>query len=304
MIRKLTNEKTLKIMKSNRVVYHAMAAVALVFGTSASLSAQIITSAFVSSTTSAQNVDLTGVGTTDWVQFGVNDGTAAFGLANEKSGGSSLDTVGAVSLSGSPDSLSGRTEDTQNTSVSYTNGTSPASSATSVTDADYSPSVTGPAGTFAIQTGFNSSASNPHNPEIGSTLSFTIDFNQAISSGTVTVAGNSFAATDAKFTAILSNGNTKILDPGVASGASTIDANDQSDIFTLNLSNITAGSHLDLSFTLAGGSGFAGDLYDNVSLSGVALQLTEAPEPSTYAMMLAGVAVLFGFLRFRRQTLL
>jgi hypothetical protein len=269
-------------MKSIRSSVLPLLASLIACGSPLSLSAQII-STTVASTTTGETFDLESNGPTDWVQFGVSGSSTGFNLSNEKSGGSvgGLDTIGAVNQGNDP--YAGSTETTQQIEVSYTNGTNPATATTS--------SV----GNVGILTGF--AGGNP-SPD-GTTLSFTINFNQAISSGTVELGGDTFGVDTAALSAALSNGNTTITNTGTAF------ANEQDDIFTVNLSNITAGSSLTLSWDLvAGDPNVYGGAYDDLGLSGVALNLTPAmtPEPSTYAMLLVGFASLIGGLRFRHRS--
>jgi hypothetical protein len=223
-------------------------------------------------------------GTTDWVQFGVSGSSSGFSLTNEKGGGSvsGYDTVGAVSLSDDTYTNAGvQTSSPQY--VSYTNGTSPASSATTIGGTA--------AGEYSIQTKYSI---NNSEPATGATLSFTIDFNNALSSGNIYVIGNSYAVPEALFTAALSNGNTVTATEGYGSS-------NQNDIFDIGLSNITAGSSLNISWAVESMSGSGNPAYGNVSLNGVALALV--PEPSTYAMLLGGLALLGFFVR-RRTVLL
>jgi hypothetical protein len=236
---------------------------ALVFlgGTIAAISAPTISTTIFDQGTDSGTFNLETYGTTDWVHFGVSGTSTAFDLTNEMSGGSvgGLDTVGAVSESNDP--TAGRTQNTSNIAVTYANGTSPGSSASLVDGVD--------AGTWNIQTGYDGDAVT------NAALTFTIDFNKAISSGTIYVAGNNYSA-PADFTASLSNGNST--DTPVLIGYPN-----RYDIFAVDVSDITAGSSLTLSWIMPTGNGL-----DNVSLSGVALDLTEAPEPSTWLMMAFG----------------
>jgi hypothetical protein len=270
----------LKIMNSNRTPLLVLLALALVFGATARLSAQII-STTVATSPNGETVDLQSSGPTDWIQFGVSGTTAGFGLSNELSGGSvgGLDTVGALTESNdaADPTGAGGTQNTENIFVSYTNGTSPTASTSLISGT--------PAGQISSLTGFagvNGSEAETN----GTTLSFTIDFNQAISSGTITLAGDTFGVTAATFTATLSNGNTTTTDT-----APTTD--EQNEIFTIDLSNITAGSSLTLSQELVTGSAsVAGGGFDDLAFNGVALNLTAAPEPSTWIMLALGGIVL------------
>jgi len=115
----------------------------------------------------------------------------------------------------------------------------------------------------------------------------------------VELGGDTFGVDVATLTAALSNGNTTTTNAGTAL------ANEQDDIFTVNLSNVTAGSSLTLSWDLvAGDPNVYGGAYDDLGLSGVALNLTPAvPEPSTYAMLLVGFATLIGAPYLRRRSI-
>jgi len=277
-------------MKSNskNAFFFAILVSTLGLGATGSLSAQVISTTVVATGVSQNNpstetFDLEGNGPTDWVQFGVGSGgTQGFNLVNEKSGGSvgSLDTIGAVSQTNN--TFAGQTENTQHIYVSYTNGTDPTTSDAGV-------------GAIGIQTGFQDGQPSPD----GTTLSFTIDFNQAISNGTVSLVGDTYTVGTATLTAALSNGNTTTTITGTPTGSPF---NEEDDVFTIDLNNITAGSSLSLSWDLT--TGVAGDAYSDLGLDGVALNLTPAaiPEPSTYAMMFGGLAALIGVQRLRRRS--
>jgi hypothetical protein len=262
----------------------------LVFGATHKGSAQII-STNVATTSDGETVDLQGSGPTDWVQFGVNGTSSGFGLTNELSGGSvgGLDTVGALTESNdaADPTGAGGIQNTENIFVSYDNGTSPTASTSLISGT--------PAGQISSLTGFTG-VNGSEDETNGTTLSFTINFNQAISSGTITLAGDTYGVTAATLTAALSNGNTTATDT-----APTTD--EQNEIFTIDLSNITAGSSLTLSQELVTGSAsVSGGGYDDLAFNGVALNLTAAPEPSTWAMMMLGAAGLIVLVR-RKRTL-
>lgn len=233
-------------------------------------------------------LDLSASGTTDWVHFAVNGTSTAFNLTNEKSGGpvGGLDTVGAVSESGAYTGggtfFAGRTQNTSNMNVSYDNGASPLSSTSTVSGS--------PAGKWSVQTGYGGGAFT------NAGLSFTIDFNQAISSGHIYLAANNYV--DGSTPEI----PTLALNASLGSGASsTVDVTDSGvnnlyDIFDIAVGNIAEGDSLTLSFTMFNGAG-----NDNVSFSGVALDLTAAPEPSTYALLGGGMVCLIALGRFRAR---
>jgi hypothetical protein len=269
-------------MNQHLRTFFALSVLALVFGTNGRLSAQILSTA-VASQTGGETLDLQSAGPTDWVQFGVSGTAEGFSLANEQSGGSvgGLDTVGPVSVS--DDTYGGRTEITQTIDTSYSNGTSPASSSADVEGTS--------AGGWVIQSNYGGfTGDTPALPADGATLSFTIDFNKAISGGTIVVGGNTFAVDAATFTAALNGGNTKTASAGYGPA-------EQNDIFTIDLGHVDAGSTLTLSWEMVTGDvgsplNGAG-AYDNVSLSGVALDLTAVPEPSIWMMVaLAGIVLL------------
>jgi hypothetical protein len=209
--------------------------------------------------------------------FGVNGTSTGFGLTNEKSGGSALVSVGAVSEIGVAPGP-GRTQNTSDLYVSYANGTSPASSTSPVSGAN--------AGMWNVQTGYGGAATNAG-------LSFTINFNQAISSGDIYVGVNDYndsgLTPTLTFTAALSGGNTE-------TAAGTNGLPNSYDVYDIKVSNIDPGSTLTLSYVMS-----VGQAADNVSLSGVAFDLVEAPEPSTYALLGLGLVALFAMTRIRRQ---
>jgi hypothetical protein len=245
------------------------------------LEAETISGVTVEDFSTGQGVmNLQTLGTTDWVQFGVSGSSTAFELTNEKSGGSvgALDTVGAVSESN--DSIAGQTQDTSNLNVSYSNGTNPTLSSATVDSQ--------PAGNWSIQVGYDGSGNTAITD---AALSLTIDFNQALSSGDIYLGANSYQETGELF-ASLSNGNS----------TTTTETNTGSnlyDVFDVHVIDITAGSSLTLKWEAPETT----NGYDNISLSGIALDLTSAPEPSTYALIGFGVATLVIVARFRRLTL-
>jgi hypothetical protein len=228
---------------------------------------------------------------TYWVQFGVggteiaNAYQSSPALLNPSSTGGGIVSVSAPTQANDGDAAE-RTQTTSGITFQYDNGTGPVSSADSVYEPD-SGGYNDQAGTFSVQTGYGN---NPATS--GQTLTFSVDFLQAVSSATIAVIANGYNATS---TLSFSFGGTPVTindpDPSYTAGNSL--SNDNA-VYYVQVSDVSAGNVLTIQDELTATEGGAA----NISLSGFAIDV--APEPSTYAMMIGGVAMLIGIVRLRR----
>jgi len=286
----------------------ALGVLAIALFAAENIHAQIITSSGATGPGSANfsydtSNPATGAAYPYWAQFGVNGSDVGPGLMNVMSGASSAVTASAITQSG--DSVASRVQSTSGIyfqydnnstpgSLSNANGTSPTSSATVMSSPYLQDGAT--AGEVSVQTGYGSDA-----PQTGQTLTFTITFNQAIASALLHVVANDYNATSTMNFSFSGGGpSVNIDDPYPPNGsAPTVGPNDNA-IYYLGFSNVSAGTVLTVTDTVTSYLGGA----SNESISGVAFPslVVETPEPSTYAMMLGGVVVLLGVLRFRART--
>ncbi len=207
-----------------------------------------------------------------WAQFGVSgtDATASASSVNVMSGASSAVTVSSITESG--DSIDARTQYTSKIDFVYDNGTSPQSS------------TTNNAGDISVQTGYGGSE-----PSSGQALTFTLTFNQAVSEGSLDLVANDYQGAST-FNFAFSNGATEpVNDPYPP------DVDNDDDIYTLSFADVPVGSVLTVTDTMTSTLGNG-----NTSISGVAFTVLDVPEPSIWAMMIAGMAFL-GF-RLRRKS--
>ena len=228
-----------------------------------------------------------------FVQFGVSGTSAAATDINTESiaGAAPLSTT-AVSEFGN--SVGEQTQFTSGITLSYNDGTSPTNSTT--TTVTNESGATGTANAVSVQTGFTGNATTEQRS--GQGLMYTITFNEAISSANLSFLFNDY--------------NSLSTITYTLTGATSVSATNPSgpvqsenDIFTQNvsLSNIAAGATLTVSDLQTGIPGGPTG-YDNISATGFAvtsLMPATVPEPSTYALMLGGVTLLFGMLRFRNR---
>jgi len=218
-----------------------------------------------------------------WAQFGVSGTDAGTGLVNVKAAASSAVTLGALTESG--DTTPAYAQGTSGIDFVYADGSSPASSATTITSGNLNDG-SAPAGHISVATGTSLT------PGV---LTFTLTFNQAVSAGTLDLVANDYQATST-YDFTFSNGATmSVSDPIPPFTAPDYSHNDN-DVYTLSFSDVPVGSVLTITDTpVIVISGYQG----NTSITGLAFTVLDAPEPSTWAMMIAGLVFLGIRLRSR-----
>jgi hypothetical protein len=127
--------------------------------------------------------------------------------------------------------------------------------------------------------------------------SLTFSFNYAFSTG---VTGTNFqVSTDGTGSV---NSTTTVLESNGASGTENITLNATTAQSFANAMNTADNSTLTLGFFSNSGSSFAPTGSSSITFSDL-LVTTSVPEPSTYALLLGGAALLFGVRRLRRATI-
>jgi hypothetical protein len=264
---------------------------ALILGCTSVVNAQTI--AVTSDAGTGTSGSTYAISTTDpyFAQFGVTGALAGPTLLNV--GGSGLSVTPITEFG---DTTPEQTQFTSGASVSYTNGTSPTNSNTTVTNTtNLTQRLTGIAGAVSVQTGFT--GNNDTAQRSGQGLEFIITFDQAFSSGSLVFVLNTYSATST---------TTYTLDDPVA-GDQSVSADDPTpppayanDDFLqqIQLTNVAAGDTLTVSDLETAGEGSP---YDDISVTGFALTSVTVPEPSTYAMLFGGLGMLVLVSRFRRK---
>jgi hypothetical protein len=251
-----------------------LTSLALVLALPVALHAQVINSLTVTASNPSTLTYNTSPSDPYWAQFGVSGTDTGTDLVNVMSGASSAVTLGPLTVSGD-------TAFVQNTSgidFVYANGSSPVSSATNS------------AGEYSVATDVDTT---------GAVLTFTLTFNQAVSEGTLDLVANDYQASST-FDFTFSNGATKPVDDPVPpfNNINGYYYHNDDDVYTLSFSDVPVGSILTVTDTEVSS---IPDNGGNTTITGLAFTVLDVPEPSTWAMLLAGLAFL-GF-RIRRRSI-